>query len=107
METGRYHPPAMARWLSLLLLGIPVAWLARSRGGSDALVFAASALALVPLALWIKAGTEHLAERLGAALEPDYVVLGGGNAEHVKDVPRNVRIGDNRNAFRGGFRLWE
>jgi len=58
----------MARWLSLLLLGIPVAWLARSRGGSDALVFAASALALVPLALWIKAGTEHLATRLGAAL---------------------------------------
>ena len=58
----------MARWLSLLLLGIPVAWLARSRGGSDALVFAASALSLVPLALWIKAGTEHLAARLGAAL---------------------------------------
>jgi Ca2+:H+ antiporter len=49
-------------------VGIPAAWIVRSRGGSDALVFAASALALVPLALWIKAGTEHLAARLGAAL---------------------------------------
>lgn len=42
-----------------------------------------------------------------AALLVDYVVLGGGNAKHMTDVPRNVRIGDNRNAFRGGFRLWE
>ncbi|HYK41085.1 MAG TPA: calcium/proton exchanger, partial [Thermoanaerobaculia bacterium] len=58
----------MSRWLSLLLVGIPAAWLVRSRGGSDALVFAASALALVPLALWIKVGTEHLASRLGSAL---------------------------------------
>jgi Ca2+:H+ antiporter len=58
----------MSRWLSVLLVGIPAAYLVRSRGGSDALVFAASALALVPLALWIKVGTEHLASRLGAAL---------------------------------------
>ncbi|VIO74230.1 hypothetical protein CI1B_51240 [Bradyrhizobium ivorense] len=43
---------------------------------------------------------------LAAALEPDYVVLGGGNAEHVDHPPRNVRFGDNANAFEGGFRLW-
>lgn len=42
-----------------------------------------------------------------AALVVDYVVLGGGNAEHMTEVPRNVRIGDNSNAFRGGFRLWD
>ncbi|MDQ6893494.1 MAG: calcium/proton exchanger [Acidobacteriota bacterium] len=58
----------MARWLSLLLVGIPTAYFVRSRGGPDALVFGASALALVPLALWIKVGTEHVAGRLGAAL---------------------------------------
>jgi len=42
-----------------------------------------------------------------AALVVDYVVLGGGNAKDMKAVPRYVRIGDNRNAFRGGFRLWD
>jgi polyphosphate glucokinase len=41
------------------------------------------------------------------ALEPDYVVLGGGNAGEVGEpLPPNVRLGDNRNAFVGGFRLW-
>lgn len=42
-----------------------------------------------------------------AAFVVDYVVLGGGNAKDMKVVPRNVRIGDNSNAFRGGFRLWD
>jgi len=46
-------------------------------------------------------------ERLKAALEPDYVVLGGGNARLLKELPRGCRLGDNRNAFRGGFRLWQ
>lgn len=41
-----------------------------------------------------------------AAFVVDYVVLGGGNAKHMTRIPRHVRIGDNRNAFRGGFRLW-
>jgi polyphosphate glucokinase len=41
-----------------------------------------------------------------AAFVADYVVLGGGNVKHMTKVPRNVRIGDNSNAFRGGFRLW-
>jgi polyphosphate glucokinase len=42
-----------------------------------------------------------------AALEPDYVVLGGGNAEKLGRLPRNVRLGNNANAFKGGFRLWD
>ena len=42
-----------------------------------------------------------------AALVVDYVVLGGGNARHMKGLPRYVRIGSNANAFKGGFRLWE
>lgn len=42
-----------------------------------------------------------------AALEPDYVVLGGGNAEKIGRLPRKARLGNNANAFKGGFRLWE
>ena len=46
-------------------------------------------------------------ERLVAALEPDYVVLGGGNAKRLGELPANVRLGANENAFRGAFRLWD
>ena len=43
---------------------------------------------------------------LRKALEPDSVVVGGGNAAKLADLPAGVRIGDNANAFVGGFRLW-
>jgi len=46
-------------------------------------------------------------ERLVAALEPDDVVLGGGNVRKLKELPSGCRAGDNANAFLGGFRLWE
>jgi polyphosphate glucokinase len=46
-------------------------------------------------------------ETLRDALQADYVVLGGGNAKHLKHVPKASRLGDNKHAFRGGFRLWE
>jgi len=46
-------------------------------------------------------------EKLGAALEPDDVVLGGGNVKDIKVLPPKCRAGDNANAFIGGFRLWE
>lgn len=46
-------------------------------------------------------------ERLTAALEPEEVVLGGGNAKLLKDLPPHCRVADNGNAFVGGFRLWE
>lgn len=52
----------------------------------------------------------HVADvvaRLVAALEPDDVVLGGGNVKELKKLPPKCRAGDNRNAFRGGFRLWK
>jgi polyphosphate glucokinase len=45
-------------------------------------------------------------ERLAAALEPEYLVLGGGNASRVRQLPANVRLGHNEAAFLGGFRLW-
>jgi len=44
---------------------------------------------------------------LSAALEPDYVVLGGGNAKKLDKLPADVRLGSNNNAFIGGFRLWD
>ena len=44
---------------------------------------------------------------LTAALEPDEVVLGGGNAKKLGKLPRGCRLGDNARAFRGGFRLWD
>ena len=45
---------------------------------------------------------------LGTALVADYVVLGGGNSKKLKEVlPEGVRRGDNKNAFVGGFRLWQ
>ncbi|QPF87783.1 ROK family protein [Bradyrhizobium genosp. L] len=50
---------------------------------------------------------DDVLERLFAALEPDYIVLGGGNAEKVDNPPRKVRFGDNANAFEGGFRMWK
>jgi polyphosphate glucokinase len=43
---------------------------------------------------------------LQAALEPDDVVIGGGNAKRLTEVPKGCRLGDNANAFIGGFRLW-
>ncbi len=46
-------------------------------------------------------------ERLIAALEPNDVVLGGGNVHRLQKLPPGCRAGDNANAFRGGFRLWE
>jgi len=45
-------------------------------------------------------------KRLKAALEADYVVLGGGNAKALKKLPPGARLGDNAYAFRGGRRIW-
>lgn len=46
-------------------------------------------------------------EQLKNSLAADYVVLGGGNAKLLKKLPRETRLGENTNAFLGGFRLWK
>ncbi len=46
-------------------------------------------------------------EQLIAALQPDTVLLGGGNVDKLDRLPPKCRRGDNRDAFKGGFRLWE
>ena len=55
---------------------------------------------------WRRAVADVVA-RLKAAVVADYVVLGGGNAKRLKELPAGARLGSNDNAFRGGFRLWE
>ncbi len=55
---------------------------------------------------WRRVVTD-VVNRLKTALEADYVVIGGGNAKLLKDLPDDTRLGNNANAFRGGFRLWE
>jgi polyphosphate glucokinase len=50
---------------------------------------------------------EDVVSRLIAALQPEDVVLGGGNARKLDALPPGCRAGDNANAFLGGFRLWE
>jgi polyphosphate glucokinase len=55
---------------------------------------------------WRKA-VNDVVERLSVALQPDYVVLGGGAVDELNELPDNARRGDNERAFVGGFRLWE
>jgi polyphosphate glucokinase len=44
---------------------------------------------------------------LVAALQPDYIVLGGGNVAKLDELPPRTRRGNNNDAFEGGFRLWD
>jgi polyphosphate glucokinase len=46
-------------------------------------------------------------QRLAAATQVDYVVIGGGNSKKLDTLPPGARLGANANAFAGGFRLWE
>ncbi len=45
-------------------------------------------------------------DRMKAALQPDYIVIGGGNVDKLDELPKSCRRGDNSLAFEGGFRLW-
>jgi polyphosphate glucokinase len=49
---------------------------------------------------------EEVVKSLAAALEPDDVVIGGGNAKKLREMPPLCRPGDNADAFKGGFRMW-
>jgi polyphosphate glucokinase len=50
---------------------------------------------------------EDVVERLVAALEPQDVVIGGGNVIHMNKLPRGCRASNNAHAFIGGFRMWD
>ena len=55
---------------------------------------------------WRKMVDEIVAD-LQAAFQVDDVVIGGGNAKQLKELPPGARLGSNSNAFAGGFRLWK
>ncbi len=55
---------------------------------------------------WKKAVFD-VSARLKAAMCADYVVLGGGNAKKLSELPPDSRLGDNDNAFVGGVRVWQ
>ncbi len=44
---------------------------------------------------------------LKKSLIADYAVLGGGSAKKFDTLPPGIEPGHNRNAFRGGVRLWQ
>ena len=46
-------------------------------------------------------------ERFQAALICESVLLGGGNAKLMKDLPSHVILGSNSNAIDGGIKLWQ
>jgi len=53
---------------------------------------------------------EHVADvvaQLIAALEPEHVVLGGGNVSKLRVLPPGCSEGNNAGAFIGGFLLWK
>ena len=37
----------------------------------------------------------------------DYVLLGGGNAKLMKQLPKGVILGANSNAIEGGIAIWK
>jgi polyphosphate glucokinase len=49
---------------------------------------------------------KEVVRQLEAAMQVDYVVLGGGNVRLLKKRPLGTRLGNNANAFQGGYRLW-
>jgi polyphosphate glucokinase len=55
---------------------------------------------------WIK-NVFDVVERLKNALQPEYVVLGGGNSQRLKTLPPETILGNNEDARKGGLRLWD
>ncbi len=49
----------------------------------------------------------YVIEQLKRAFIAEQVVLGGGNARLIEELPEGVRLGHNRNVYPGGVRLWE
>ncbi len=48
-----------------------------------------------------------IAAHLAQALEPDAIVIGGGNVTKLDQMPPKCRAGSNADAFAGGFAIWQ
>ena len=57
-------------------------------------------------AKWSK-HVHRVVKQLQNGLQPEYIVLGGGNTKQLKELPKNCRRGANKNAFLGGYRMWD
>lgn len=55
---------------------------------------------------WRREATRVI-EQLKIAFIADRIVLGGGNAKLIEELPDGVELGHNRNVYPGGCRLWE
>jgi polyphosphate glucokinase len=58
----------------------------------------------------LKKWRKHVADvikKLSRTLEPDYIVLGGGNVRKIEKMPPHTERGSNDKAFVGGIRLWD
>jgi polyphosphate glucokinase len=75
------------------------------KGGTYEDYVGAAGLAKLGKKRWRRAVFD-VVERFSAAFEVEYVVLGGGNVSKLKHLPPHARAGNNANAFKGGFRLW-
>lgn len=49
----------------------------------------------------------RVVELLRAAMQAEDVVIGGGEVKRLKRLPAGARMGDNANAFVGGYRMWQ
>jgi hypothetical protein len=54
-----------------------------------------------------KSEVRHAVLQLKKSFVADYVVLGGGNSKRFTTLPEGIEMGNNRNAYLGGIRLWE
>jgi ROK family len=54
-----------------------------------------------------KSEVRHAVLQLKKSFVADYVVLGGGNSKRFTTLPEGIEMGNNRNAYLGGVRLWE
>jgi polyphosphate glucokinase len=48
----------------------------------------------------------NVVHELRMALLPEDIVIGGGNVKHLDRLPPGCRRGSNRDAIKGGLRLW-
>jgi len=55
---------------------------------------------------WLK-NVFEVVDQLKNALQPEYVVLGGGNSKRLKRLPPETICGNNEDARKGGLRLWD
>jgi polyphosphate glucokinase len=91
--------------LDKIVHGMELAHMPWKKGKSYEDYLGAAGLAKSGRKAWTK-NVFEVVEILREGLLGDYVVLGGGNAKLLKDLPAHTRMGSNKDAFIGGFRLW-